>query len=294
MTKGKKFIIALAIIVLLAVISVVIIVCLPKNVNDVRDRAFKEAETSFLQSDEERNMYSSFTSKIQISASQYIKNADDAKTVSNMLVNVLDFYNEFLVFAKDNKTYQAQYRVVLDAFNSANSYQKSMNSLLKDVYEYVGNDTTYITGAWQKFEKDYFQYVEYYVKALEGLGKVYIDCVPSGFNNNALTSLVINTTTDYLKVISTGKDNYSAVVAKAENFIDKYILDTSLIEKYEFSSNLKTTVTNINSFETIYKDSVISVINSINNSGITYKIRDTDKTGALASLKSFLEGGLNA
>jgi len=295
MSKGKKWTIALAVLVLIAVVAVILIVCLPKNINDIKDRAFKEQEISFLQSDEELNLFNSFQSKIAKSASQFNKNAEDAKTVSYMLVNVLDFYNDYLVFARDSKTFQSQYRVVLDSFNNANSYQKSMTAILKEVEDYVGPDgTTYITGAWPKFEKEYKKYLESYVKALEGLGKIIVDSLPKGIKNNAFSNLVINTTTDYLNAVSTAKENYSFIVKYANRFITKYVVNTTEIENYEFSENLKLATTKINKFKTIYNDRISSVIRSIDETGIVYKNIEADDSGILVSLKSFLNGGISA
>ncbi len=295
MSKAKKWTIALAVIVLIAVIAVVLIVCLPKNVQDVKDRAFKEQEISFLQTDEDLNLYNSFVSKIEKDAPSYKQDAENARTVSYMLVNVLDFYNDNLVFAKDNNTFQSEYRVVLDNFNKVNSYEKSMRAILKEVNDYVGSDApTYITGSWQKFEKEFKNYLASYTKVLDGLGKVYIDCVPKGINNNAFTSLVVTTMTDYLNVLTDATENYSSVLTKANTFVNRYIVTTTNMQKYEFSDKLKGEVAKINKFASVYKENITAVIKSINGSQITYKTIDADKDGILVSLKSFLEGGINA
>lgn len=295
MSKGKKWTIALAVIVLIAVVAVILIVCLPKNVNDVKNRAFAEQETSFLNDKDEAAMYSSFESKIAVSAPQYRTEASDAKTVSLMMGQILGFYNNYLVYAENNGTFQSQYRVILDGFNSMNTYQKGMKDILKDVNDYVGQDAnTYITGAWQKFKVQYNGYVSSYAKTLEGLGKVFIDCVPKGVQNNDFTKLVIETTNDYLTVIAKHAENNSAVVSYASRFVSRYLIDTDTTFKFEFNESMKTSLNKINEFTTVYKDNIISVIESIDASGIKYQQQDIDQTNILSTVKSFLNGGITA
>ena len=44
MSKGKKWTIALAVLVLIAVVAVILIVCLPKNINDIKDKHIEQSK----------------------------------------------------------------------------------------------------------------------------------------------------------------------------------------------------------------------------------------------------------
>ena len=293
--KSKKWVVALAVLVALAIIAVVIVLVIPKNVNDVKGRAREQETTMFLQKEDEKLKFEDFLGKIDGYASEYSLVSGNAKKVSVILTDVMHFYNDYIVFAESNSTFQSQYRVIMNGFKNANKYQKQMDDILDQVYTTVKNSKSFTDWAWQRFA-EYFQgYVTSYIDAFEGLALVYRDCIPQGTINNALTDKVLNTVNDYLAVVAENKFESAYYIAYTQNFVAKYVTaENSVIYNYEYSKTLQSSLEKINTFSNVYKNSTLrDVIRSIDNTGITYKKTGVkDEKDVLSAVKDFLQGGL--
>lgn len=293
--KSRKWVVALAVLVALAIIGVIIALCIPKNVDKLKNKVNAQEVTMFLQNNDEISKYQSFLDKINKDAPEHYTNAKDTQRVTAMLKDVLHFYNQYLPFAKSNKTFQSQYNAINGALKKADSYQKEMDNLLQAVYTTVENSSAYTSGAWLQFEGIYQNYIASFASAFDGLSIVFHDCTPRGLTNTDFTYKVLQTTNDYFKALSKNKKLNTYQVNYAETFIKQYINSAqSTIFTYEFSQELQDKLEKINTFTQVYKgDTIKDVIESITISGITYQKPDIeDENGVLDILKTYLEGGL--
>lgn len=291
---NKKWLVALAILVLIAVVVVLVIVLLPKNTKGVVDKVQTQTEQCFLKDKTEVTMFDSFQRKINNSATEYIEEVASAKAVIVMLNEVLDFYNDYMVFAKDNKTFQDNYNLIMDGFNDANKYQKDMNAICLEVYNKVENSSTFIKGAWTDFKVVYAKYIKSYSNSIRGLNKVFTSCVPAGVINNDFTVKVLSTVDDYLAVINTGFEAKAKVIEFAGTFTKEY-LNAEMLSQYKFSENLQGKLKSINKFSELYGKSLRELIASVDSEGIHMDPSETDTDGkVLADVKSFLLGGVQA
>lgn len=291
---NKKWIIALAILVLIAVVVVLVIVLLPKNTKGAVDKVQTQSEEMFLKDKTESSMFDEMQRKINNSATDYIGEVASAKTVLIMLNDIMDFYNDYMVFAKDNKTFQNNYNVIMDSFGDANQYQKDMNAICLEVHNKVENSSTFIKGAWTDFKVVYAKYIKSYSKAIKGLNKVFTDCVPKGIINNDYTVKVLTTIDDYLNVINTGFETKAKVIEFADTFTKSYLKSEELA-KYKFSKNLQEKLASINKFSQLYGKTLQDVIATVDKDGIHMTPSETDKDGkVLDDVKLFLLGGVRA
>ena len=293
--KSKKWIIALAILVLIAVVVVCIIVFIPKNTDNVLKQTYSQKETMFLKSDEDEKMFASFERKIQLNASEYTNEITSARKISNTLNNIIYFYSENIVFAQNNATFQSNYNLIMDNYGHANNYQERMTDKLTEIYNKVDSSSTFTAGAWEEFKGIFVNYVKCYSNSIKGLNKVYRDCVNDGIIHNDLTFLVLDTVDNYLEVINKDFTENRYVVNYANAFVNNYLVSyTTNLSGYKFSTATQDKVKLIHEFESVYGkgQNIKAVIESIGASGITYQTKPEDNKGVLEQVKTLLNGGL--
>ncbi len=293
--KSKKWIIALAVLVLIAIGVVFVVVFLPKNTSNAIKQTYAQKETMFLRSNDDEKMFASFERKVQLNASEYSGEIGCARKITVTLNNIIDFYSENIVFAQDNSTFQSNYNLIMDNYANANNYQARMTEKLVEVYNKVDSSSTFTAGAWEEFRNIFASYVKCYASAIEGLNNVYRDCVTDGVMHNHLTFLVLDTVDDYLDVISKDFTKQRYVVNYAYTFVNTYLVaDSTNLSRYKFDETLQERVKLVNSFSDVYgKDqSIKNVIETIDASGIAYEANPEDSNGVLNEVKSLLNGGL--
>lgn len=291
---NKKWLIAIAILVLIAVVVVLVIVLLPKNTSKAITQVKAQSEKVYLKDNEEKEMFDSFQRKINVSATDYNEEVASAKKIAIVIQEVLDFYNDYVIYATNTKVFQNNYNVIMDGFKDANLYQKEMNAIAHEVYNKVDNSTTFTKGAWLDFKTVYVKYVKSYAKAFRGLNNVFVSCVPHGVINNDFTVKVLATVDNYLTVINKGFDSRAKIVNYASDFVKNY-LNADLLSKYKFSENLQKKLTSINEFDQVYGKTIQDLIESVDKNGFTIKVIEADKNGQiLTDSQLFLIGGLSA
>ena len=297
--KGKalKWIIALAVLALIAVAVVCIIVFVPKNIDDVKNETKAHAETMFLKNEDEIKHFSGFQTKINIYANKYASEFQCANNIIFSLNGTMEFYAREMLFAENGSAFQENYYVILDNFKKAKEYQASLDEIVKKVYEKVNASTTFTEGAWEDFREVFVEYTKSYTAAFKGLSKVYRDCGADGLVHNNMTYLVLDTINDYLDVINMTKfGDIKNMTSKLKNFVEVYVsANTTPINKYKFSQTLADKVTNIQKFSKVYEGKTKQdVIKTCGASDFSFKVSAEDKTGVLTDLKTFLEGRLSA
>lgn len=295
LSKGKKWLIALSILVLIAIIVVVIVVFIPKNVNDVKLQITAQKEKVFLLNEEDNKLYSNFQTKINSDAKEFSQEVIDVKEVVKNINVALDFYSSHMAFAQDNNVFQAEYKTITNGFNDAINYENSIINTLTEVEQKVDKySATYLTSAWRELKISFNGYFKAYSQVFEGLGKVFVGCLGQGVINNDFSKLVVKTLPSYYNEITIDLSKSTQIVKKLTAFTNKYLLTSSLILNYNYSTTLQSSVRQIDKFEKLYNAKFQDVIKTAATSGFTFAKLENDTENVLENVKVFLSGGLSA
>lgn len=297
--KSKKWIIVLSVVILVAIAVTLIIVFLPKNVSNAVERTNTQTQTMFLKQDKNKKLYKDFQTKItNIEAINkvYGQETQNVYTLTLAVNQIMDFYNDYIVFAEDKSTFQSNYGVIMKNYDVANTEQKKMEDVIVKVMQELGDqDNTFFESYWKEFRGYYVKYLNCYVTVINSLCEIYKDCVPNGILANQLTNLVLDNVDNYLNLINKDFEKSTYKIQYLNNFISYLdIKNNNVLIKYNFSEELQESYSLISTFETIYgKDKTLSsVIDSINENGFTFESVSADSKGVLDKTKTFLQGGL--
>lgn len=308
---NKKWLIALSVLVLIGIVVTLVIVFLPKDTKKAVAKVHNAEETMFLVSQTETLAFEEFYGKFGTSH-EYRVEGEMISKISANLNYMISFYNDYLIYANADKTFQGNYNHIVGGIDKANKSQKSMNEVLKDVSDFVPDSTTYLKTAWRDFRKDWVGYLKGYQETIEGLSKVYKFSLPKGAIQNKFSYLVLDTANDYIDEIivkfealvkSDVKDSATittfeknqgkAISEKFCNFVVKYV-NSGIMNEYYYSQNLQQDVNNIEKFESAYNKSISDVIKSGVSADNVWNMSavaaDTNST-ALNAVKKFLDGG---
>ena len=313
-TGSRKWLIILSILVLIAIIAVVIVLLVPGNTYSMVEVLHSHSTTSFLNVDNtsERENYDKLKNEFDITVTGYKQEVEDVETLSQTINNVLDFYDEYTIFAQNNGTLTKNYKSIKSSLNKASKLQDKMNEEIVKLITLSDNSDTYQRNAWIDLRVLYIDWLESMQNAITRLNTCYQKCFNPSFTNNSASTLVLNTIDDYIDVIvdefNNLKENdkksgsvevYSYTIAgkvklfnafvrnqvKSENFVD-----------YTFDEQTKVFYDDVNNFFDLYsQEDFKNVIISINpNGAITEDFDDVNLSGSLTcfeNAKSFLSGG---
>lgn len=304
----KKGLTLLAIVVLIAIIIVLIIIFIPANTSNAKVILHNVTSTSYLQDKEEITSYEKIGEKLQNSTKNYyMEEYNNVPILSSTIDKVLEFYDEYLVFAKDNKVLSNNYSAIKKNLNKVISQQKKLNNIVKNVVNLEQDSDSYLQNLWIDYREEYANWLEYNANAISALSKCYEGCFENTLTNNKASKIVLDTINDYLSSIINGYNNivssdlrnsnnvytYSlnGQILSFSNFVEKYIVDYSDITNYYFNDSIKTKYdTIIKFYENFEQESFIVLIQSMDNSGNitkTFEVEDTE--GVLVVVKTFIE-----
>ena len=304
----KKGLTLLAIVVLIAIIIVLIIIFIPANTSNAKVILHNVTSTSYLQDKEEITSYEKIGEKLQNSTKNYyMEEYNNVPILSSTIDKVLEFYDEYLVFAKDNKVLSNNYSAIKKNLNKVISQQKKLNNIVKNVVNLEQDSDSYLQNLWIDYREEYANWLEYNANAISALSKCYEGCFENTLTNNKASKIVLDTINDYLSSILNGYNNivssdlrnsnnvytYSlnGQILSFSNFVEKYIVDYSDITNYYFNDSIKTKYdTIIKFYENFEQESFIVLIQSMDNSGNitkTFEVEDTE--GVLVVVKTFIE-----
>lgn len=304
----KKGLTLLAIVVLIAIIIVLIIIFIPANTSNAKVILHNVTSTSYLQDKEEITSYEKIGEKLQNSTKNYyMEEYNNVPILSSTIDKVLEFYDEYLVFAKDNKVLSNNYSAIKKNLNKVISQQKKLNNIVKNVVNLEQDSDSYLQNLWIDYREEYANWLEYNANAISALSKCYEGCFKNTLTNNKASKIVLDTINDYLSSIINGYNNivssdlrnsnnvytYSlnGQILSFSNFVEKYIVDYSDITNYYFNDSIKTKYdTIIKFYENFEQESFIVLIQSMDNSGNitkTFEVEDTE--GVLVVVKTFIE-----
>ena len=151
-----------------------------------------------------------FREKISSSAVvRYSSEFYHIEDTANAIDIVLDYYNESLVFAKDNQKLKNNYKPIKEGLQKSREYQKKMNKIIAKTNKFTDSSSTYLQGAIVDYRKAYVGYLNSCRRAINGLEKAYAGSQGVVLYNNPATALILSTVSDYLDVIV---DQYKQLV----------------------------------------------------------------------------------
>lgn len=296
--KGKKWIIVVSVLILIAIVVTLIIVFLPKNPNQAIELLDSNSQTMFLKNSEDETRFKDFQNKVDLNLtdtdSQEVKNI---YSLFGILNDVVAFYNQELVYAENNSAFQDNLGKVVRSLNSASSSQKSLTSSIEEVNSRIGvSDTDFIKGKWSDIRKQFLSYLENYTQAISGLNAIYQGAVPNSVLQNELTRLVLSNIDNYLlSVREQFVEKQALANAKRIEFFGQfvgYIKNTDLLTDYHFNSALQSKVASLNAFEKTCNSTFSAVINSIGATGFTFSTTLSGAQSYVDLAETFLQGGL--
>lgn len=308
----KKWLVAIGILVLIAIIVVIIVLCVPGNTYSAVERLRKASQTSFLRSQTEQANYARFRQKIgaTVTLGYYAIELEDIQTTVEVTNKVIDFYDDYLVLATDNKTLSRNYKTIRNNFEDAQEAQEDMNGFIADGLNLQDNSETYLKNIYIDFRGAYVDYISSMTKAIDALSNCYQGCFIDNLSNNLASTLILNSVDNYLTVI-TGDyaelvdkdvkggnfDSYeyetTGKITAYSEFVDSYILNRQEIVEYNFNTSLQDKYQTINSFfEVFAQTDFVSVIDSIDDElNITKTFEVEDSSGIYDTVKTFLVRG---
>ncbi len=320
--NGKRWLVAVGLVVLVAIIVVVILLCIPPNTYNAIETLNRSAQTTFLKNEQEDADLRVFSQKLKDNQRLhvYTSELDDVRIIAESVSDILDFYNSSLVFASSNKNFKKNYKPIKNNLNSAKSSQKKLASILNDLTEVAvtsSSTTTALSNGMIDFRREFVKWLKYNRSAISALGKSYTGSMGNILENNEASKIIINATNDYLDVLvlqlekvagedkkdnSTDDYNYvsSSVVRAFENFVDTYLTNVNSgdITSYYFDSNVQAKYEKTNKFTSLYKeDNYQKIIASakVSEGKILFDYafdNVSDPDGVYAQVKEFLGGNL--
>lgn len=308
---AKKWLIIIGILVLIAIIVTVIVLVIPGNTADAVDRLRQSSQTSFLENRSEEEKYDTFGRKLRNSSISYFVTGNEyasVEIVSGSINLILDFYNEYLPLAKDNKTLSKNYKKIKNNLEDAVDHQKEMNEIMDEANALKAGSDTHLKNLWVDFRISFTDYITSMAKAIDALNNCYQGCFPSTLSNNLASSTILNTIDDFLSVITsefkaltksnlkehTQADyNYTTYgkVVYFSAFVENYLYDENDIYSYNFDTSLQEKYKKVNDFYATYSQSnFTNVISSISSSNLEIEFTpgQVDTSGILDAVKAFL------
>lgn len=306
----KKWLIALAVLVLIAVIVTVIVLLVPANTFSAIERLKQVSGTSFLQSNNERSNFNKVISRVSSSSlRRYSTELNDMITLSDNISIVLEYYDEHMIFAEENSTLKKNYKAIRNNLEDSINTQQSMNGIIAEINGLSENSDSHLQNLVIEFRGEFTDYISHMTKAFGALENCLDDCFNYTFTDNMSLNLTLMATTDFMTAITddfetllkTDKKGYTAQdysyqshgkIEVFDDFLQRHIIDDSDIKTYFFDDNVKTEYSTINNyFSTYLQDDFVPMIKSIENSGnynISLTFQTEDSFGYFDAAKKFI------
>ena len=313
-TGSRKWLIILSVLVLVAIIAVVIVLLVPGNTYSMVEVLHSHSTTSFLNVDNtsERENYDKLKAGFDIAVTGYKQEVEDIETLSQTINNVLDFYDEYTIFAKNNGTLTQNYKSIKSNLNKASRLQDDMNEEIVTLISLSDNSDTYQRNAWIDLRVIYVDWLESMQNAITRLNTCYQNCFDPSLTTNTASTLVLNAVDDYISVItddfndliendqkSSRIESYNYTmngrIKLFEAFVNARLTSTNFVN-YIFHQRIKNFYDDVNQFYTVYSQEDFKyLLDSIApNGAFTENFDDVNVSGSLtclANTKTFLSGG---
>lgn len=320
--NGKRWLVGIATIVLIAIIVVVVVIAIPPNTSSAMDIINKASANSFMVSQTEKTNFDNFETKVSNSkqVNDYIKiiptEMADVQTLSLTLSEVVDYFDDFMLFIQDSKAFKQNTKNITNSLKDALNSQRQLNAIMAEVNKLSEQSPTYLQNTWIDFRAEYVNWLEDYQKAINGLTIAYQEGMGQSTYNNLASTTILNTVNDYITCIlksfnemleyenenpnaTTYEYKLQGKIKGFEEFVDAYIEEDYDIKTYTFiNPNLKEKYAKINEYFDLYQESnmttAIDSIEYISNSPVvTHAYADVEDTdGVYSYVKLFIVGGV--
>ena len=318
--SGKKWGIFFGIVVLVAIIVVVIILAIPPNTYNAVEILNRTSSSSYLTVESENEAFKAFKEKMgqNTVVSGYQTELNDIETMADSINIILDFHNEYLVLAKNNKNLKKNYKAIKNGLKEAKESQKRLVNTVEKINKLSKNSSTYLKGAMVDYREDFIKYLKNCKRAIGGLENAYTGSLGDVTFNNLASKIILNTVNDYIEVIyddfvelkekdtkSYSMTDYSAeyqnlALSSKINLLNTFVKakledeTNKEIENYYFLSDIQESYENLNEYFDIAEEkNLVIVIDSINSAGnITAEFEGEGESAYAEAISKFIKGGL--
>lgn len=265
--KGaSKFLKIVAGLVLVAIIVVVVILLVPTNKSGLVEELYAQEETILLMDNKSSNSYSTFSNRMSDNARLrvYTQELKDVKEISKSMYDVVNYYNDIVKYAQNNKVLKNNNGKIKSALENINKTTKTLNKIIDDAVSLTETKETYLRNAWIEYRRNLSIWTKNYAQVCVGLSNIANGCFDNSLTVNVATKTNLKVISAYMTVISERMSNlvetdkasvdvsqfsydYHGIIEKLKFFSDSYILkdtssknyfyDDALVTKYQAISN---------------------------------------------------------
>ena len=171
--KLKKLIIALVAISIVVGIVLAIVLSSPKGNKGIIRSLDNVSSISMIDNEESKAEYEAFTQKLSSDAntSHYAVEVLYTSSLSSAVNYVIDYYNDYYIFAKGNKVRKKQDNNIRKALKEIKSLEKQLNKILAESKNI--DSSIHMQNKWIAYRKAYAKQFDAYAKLFKALNKVY-------------------------------------------------------------------------------------------------------------------------
>ena len=313
---NKKWLIVIAILVLLAIIVVTIILCLPGNPKSAVQALQKDKDNNIFKDEKVVQSYDNFEIKMVSSNGNYSLEMEEVQILIEDLAVVVDKYSGYALYFEENQNFFDNYKPVTTSLNEIQNLKQNIVDELENVEKnYNENSKDFLRNSWIKIRTNVKDILYNYSEAFSSLLKIFEGSY-FGLEQNLASYIAFSTINDYVKVLysdfeflstedlatsSINNYNYtfSAVmngfnqfIAKFEGTVSGYSYD---ISSFYFDKSIENKYQNIKTFYTEYNEQNFQAIiesAKISNGKVTFtKVYDQeDENGVYELVKNYLGG----
>ena len=207
---GKKILIGLAIIALVAIIVVVILLCIPPNTYNAVETLDRTTNNMFLSKEKEKSDLKILKDNVTTaSLNSYTQELEDYSTIRDSIYGVLKYFDDNLVFAQNNKNFKKKYKAIKNSLNDSQESRDRLDNILADAKGETKND--HVRNIVIDLRKEYITWVKCNQNAIKSLSQAYNGSMGNTLNNNLASSTIFDVVCDYLSVIATQLQDMSKV-----------------------------------------------------------------------------------
>ena len=309
-TSGKKILFIIAVLVFIGVVITAIVLLIPTNKYSMVNALQENQQTFFLKDENEQSKFNSFTDKIKSNANinYYSDEINDIPVIASTMAQVLDYYNDYMVFAENNKVMTDNNKIINNKIELSVKIKNNINDILDKTTKLEVNSDSFLQNAWIDFRKEFNDYIKCYYDMFESLKNCYEGCFDVTLSNNKASHHVLQAANDYITCLNSDfnvlinvdrkgsieQGNYmykshgkvEFFTAFVSNCIENngeiihYLISDALQQKYQKLDKFLQTYN-----ETDYK----TLINSIYPSSITKTYDVVDTEGLYVQAVAFLD-----
>lgn len=282
--KLKKLLIFTIVLAVIGGVVLALVLAFSRGNTTTIDRLNSLSTTMVTDNEDTKASYKAMQDKIASTAgvSYYETEIKDFYDLSESLDDVVDFYNEYYVFAKDNKIREKQSKKITKSIRNIKSNQKELKEFL--VKSKTIETQSHLQNLWIDYRAKYIEQFKNYQKLFVSLNKVYHGCLGETFAVSNASRNVFDCVDSYMVVIAQDltalsqqdvkgnkeSDYTYTLSAKIEafgEFCSSYVEDDDSVQMYYYSPYYQTLHNRVAKFESLTGDDFEEVIKSVEEVG---------------------------